>query len=492
MMIVNMCLDWNIRLGIYALVVISYTECIASKTNTHLKNKYQTNPYYQPINSNDPLRGERSNEYMIKRKIFVGYDKSSRPVRYDNNTIETNIAMSLYHILDTNEKFQTLSALVSLRLRWRDDYLHWNETEFGGTKTIWVKANRIWTPDIFIFNFADDSFDDFMNTNAIISSNGHILWMFPAVIKIYCTLNVQYFPFDHQKCSIVFISWTYSGFELNLIKDKDFKNMVYYNSENQEWYVDRISVERHEKFYACCEEPYPDVTFTIHMRRRSLFYIVNLIFPCVLIYGTSFLGFFLPVESGEKVNLEITILLALVVFLLLVGETLPPTPDAIPVLGILYGTTMLMVSVALVMAVIVTNIYLRKDSGRKVPRFIMRLLVGRARTSLDIKIRNENNLRNLENHNDTKLGCESHRADFEVDTLSDTSEMDALTCSCTCAGRCCPEADKMKKEPDPRTMYEWELLAKCVDRIFFWVFLLSSITALLAMFCRIPFGPEIP
>jgi len=30
---------------------------------------------------------------------------------------------------------------------------------------------------------------------------------------------------------------------------------------------------------------------------------------------------------------RITILLALVVFLLIVGETLPPTPDAIPVLG---------------------------------------------------------------------------------------------------------------------------------------------------------------
>ena len=85
--------------------------------------------------------------------------------------------------------------------------------------------------------------------------------------------------------------------------------------------------------YACCSEPYPDVTFTIHMTRRSLFYIINLIFPCLLIYAVSFLGFFLPVESGEKVNLEITILLALVVFLLIVGETLPPTPDAIPVLG---------------------------------------------------------------------------------------------------------------------------------------------------------------
>jgi len=79
---------------------------------------------------------------------------------------------------------------------------------------------------------------------------------------------------------------------------------------------------------------YPDVTFTIHMSRRSLFYVVNLIFPCLLIYAVSFLGFFLPSESGDKVNLEITVLLALVVFLLITGETLPPTPDVMPALGL--------------------------------------------------------------------------------------------------------------------------------------------------------------
>lgn len=107
-------------------------------------------------------------------------------------------------------------------------------------------------------------------------------------------------------------------------------------SYHQEWMVDGISTEQHKKYYACCPQPYPDVTFTIHMRRGSLFYVVNLIAPCFLIFLISFLGFFLPVESGDKVNLETTILLALVVFLLMVGETMPPTPDAIPILGNLF------------------------------------------------------------------------------------------------------------------------------------------------------------
>ena len=189
----------------------------------------------------------------------------------------------------------------------------------------------------FFFCSAGDKFNDFMVTNTIISSTGDVLWLYPALIKTYCTLNVKYFPFDSQTCEIVFISWTFSGFELEVIYNSSFENMIYYNSENQEWVVDNITALRSEQIYACCPEPYPDVTFTIHMRRGSLFYIVNLIAPCFLIFLISFLGFFLPVESGEKVNLEITILLALVVFLLMVGETMPPTPDSIPVLGKIIG-----------------------------------------------------------------------------------------------------------------------------------------------------------
>lgn len=180
---------------------------------------------------------------------------------------------------------------------------------------------------------ADNSFQDLMNTHAIVSSSGHVLWMFPAIVKVYCTLDVQHFPFDDQRCSIVFISWTFNGLKLNVTFNETEQQAIYYNPKNQEWFVEELTVVRNEKVYACCPEPYPDVTFTIHMTRRSLFYVVNLIFPCLLIYAVSFLGFFLPVESGQKVNLEITILLALVVFLLIVGETLPPTPDAIPALG---------------------------------------------------------------------------------------------------------------------------------------------------------------
>jgi nicotinic acetylcholine receptor alpha-7 len=39
------------------------------------------------------------------------------------------------------------------------------------------------------------------------------------------------------------------------------------------------------RVYSCCPEPYPDVTYTIVMKRRPIFYIFNLIIPCLLING---------------------------------------------------------------------------------------------------------------------------------------------------------------------------------------------------------------
>jgi len=80
---------------------------------------------------------------------------------------------------------------------------------------------------------AGDKFNDYMVTNAIVQWDGTVLWLFPALIKTYCTLNVKYFPFDTQRCDIAFISWTFSGHELNVTNSIHFENWIYYNSENQ-------------------------------------------------------------------------------------------------------------------------------------------------------------------------------------------------------------------------------------------------------------------
>lgn len=45
-----------------------------------------------------------------------------------------------------------------------------------------------------------------------------------------------------------------------------------------------------------------DITFKLTMRRKTLFYTVNLIIPCVALTFLTVLVFYLPSDSGEKVS----------------------------------------------------------------------------------------------------------------------------------------------------------------------------------------------
>ena len=84
---------------------------------------------------------------------------------------------------------------------------------------------------------------------------------------------------------------------------------------------------------SCCPEPYPDVTFILHIRRRTLYYTYNVIIPCIMLSSLSLMGFWVPPEGGEKVALGMTVLLSFSVFMLLIAENMPATSFYIPLIG---------------------------------------------------------------------------------------------------------------------------------------------------------------
>ena len=150
-----------------------------------------------------------------------------------------------------------------------------------------------------------------------------------------------------------------------------------------EWDILRVPAIRNEKFYICCEEPYPDIMFYITLRRKTLFYTVNLIIPCVGISFLSVLVFYLPSHSGEKVSLSISILLSLTVFFLLLVEIIPSTSLTVPLLGKYLLFTMVLVTLSVVVTIAVLNVNFRSPVTHKMapwvrvvfievlPRFLM-------------------------------------------------------------------------------------------------------------------------
>ena len=143
-----------------------------------------------------------------------------------------------------------------------------------------------------------------------------------------------------------------------------------------------ILAVRTPTYYETYDETYIDVTYTIRIRRRTLYYFSNLILPCVLIgkctnivydsskiipwfyqynmkifltkfkwfrltASMSVLGFYFPPESGEKVSLEITILMSLTFFMQVVSDMQPPSSD-IPLISKYFTCIMIMVASSVV------------------------------------------------------------------------------------------------------------------------------------------------
>ena len=61
----------------------------------------------------------------------------------------------------------------------------------------------------------------------------------------------------------------------------------------------------------------------------------------------SIFGFYLPPESGEKITLEITILMALTFYMNMVSDLTPQSSDT-PLLGIYFSCIMVMVAASVV------------------------------------------------------------------------------------------------------------------------------------------------
>lgn len=112
------------------------------------------------------------------------------------------------------------------------------------------------------------------------------------------------------------------------------------------------------------------ITYRLRIRRKTLFYTINLIIPCVLISFLSVCVFFLPADALEKMTMCISILLALVVFLLLVSKILPPTSLTIPLIAKYLLFTFLMNIVTILITVIIINCNFRTPRTHPMPGWV--------------------------------------------------------------------------------------------------------------------------
>uniref|UniRef100_A0A1I7W8U1 Acetylcholine receptor subunit alpha-type unc-63 n=1 Tax=Heterorhabditis bacteriophora TaxID=37862 RepID=A0A1I7W8U1_HETBA len=265
--------------------------------------------------------------------LLADYNKLVRPVDNNSDTLVVRFKLKLSQLLDVHEKNQIMTTNVWLQHSWTDYKLRWNPEDYGGVDVLYVPSETIWLPDIVLYNNADGNYQVTIMTKAKLSYNGTVEWAPPAIYKRY----------------------------------------------------------------PCCESPFIDITYEIHLRRKTLFYTVNLIFPSVGISFLTALVFYLPSDGGEKISLCISILISLTVFFLLLVEIIPSTSLVIPLIGKYLLFTMVLVTLSVVVTVVtlvriatdswiiclfetlrkkyLENVHYRSPTTHTMPRWLRRLFI---------------------------------------------------------------------------------------------------------------------
>lgn len=172
-------------------------------------------------------------------------------------------------------------------------------------------------------------------------------------------MDVTFFPFDRQNCSMKFGSWTYDGSMVDLILvDENVDRKDFF--DNGEWEIlnaKGMKGNRKDGLYS-----YPFITYSFVLRRLPLFYTLFLIIPCLGLSFLTVLVFYLPSDEGEKLSLSTSVLVSLTVFLLVIEEIIPSSSKVIPLIGEYLLFIMIFVTLSIIVTVFVINVHHRSSA----------------------------------------------------------------------------------------------------------------------------------
>ncbi|XP_075274289.1 LOW QUALITY PROTEIN: acetylcholine receptor subunit gamma [Opisthocomus hoazin] len=313
--------------------------------------------------------GCRNQEEKLLQDLMVNYNRHLRPALHGDQIIDVHLKLTLTNLISLNEREETLTTNVWIEMQWSDYRLRWDPKKYDNIQLLRVPSTMVWLPDIVLENNIDGTFEITLYTNVLVSPDGSIYWLPPAIYRSACAIHVTYFPFDWQNCTMVFQSQTYSANEINLlltVEEGQTVEWIFIDpeafTENGEWAIKHRPARKiiNSDHFTPDDIQYQQVIFYLIIQRKPLFYVINIIVPCVLISAMAVLVYFLPAKAGgQKCTVSINVLLAQTVFLFLIAQKVPETSQAVPLIG-KYLTFLMVVTVVIVVnAVIVLNVSLR-------------------------------------------------------------------------------------------------------------------------------------
>ncbi|KAK0394606.1 hypothetical protein QR680_000832 [Steinernema hermaphroditum] len=295
--------------------------------------------------------------YKLEKFLMTNYNKKLIPKRHLNESVQVKFSINLYQIIEVNEPQQYILMNAWIVERWRDDMLYWNPEKFGGIREIILPKDEIWIPDTTLYNsLVMNDAESRRLLNAKLTTDPRrktvlVELLYPTLYKFSCMLDLRFFPFDVQACKMTFGSWTYDKKSIDYHSYKNGKGGAIGTSqciENEGWNILGTQVHRRDMKYDCCANNYTLLEFYLHIQRKPLFYLINLIAPTSVITLIAIVGFFSSSTINdmreEKISLGITTLLSMSILIFMVSDQMPSTSSFIPLIGWFYTCMMMLIS----------------------------------------------------------------------------------------------------------------------------------------------------
>ncbi|KAK3097591.1 hypothetical protein FSP39_011217 [Pinctada imbricata] len=281
------------------------------------------------------------------------------------------LLLRLISIHSIEEQNQVFRATVWLDIEWMDTDLKWDVSKYNGTKDLLVPANKVWIPDLCFVNEVTNEkcLKPNEDERVKLSHDGKVTMWISKEISTQCKIDINNYPFDYQKCTVNLGMW-YSVDEKVTLKSKEPRVRLGNYQPNGEWDIMDTGI-RMEKQNV--DENFTEIHFIINLRRLSIFYIYTVILPVVLLSVLNIMCFLLPIETGEKVGLAMSIFLSLAVFMSIISGSVPKQSRHQFRLGIYVTIELMMSCLTIVMEVFVVRVYSR-PSERPLGRMYRRLL----------------------------------------------------------------------------------------------------------------------
>ena len=300
--------------------------------------------------------------------LLKKYDTRVRPRKNLSHPIDVSGSFVLQGVFDLDTATQRLSILGYFLVMWKDELLVWNASLHGGIEEIKLPINQIWVPPLrlSLTHEGKGKIGD-PDDVAIIHSDGHAWLATDNTYNLICDVDIRYYPFDKQNCAFYVYVAIRGTAEIDITNFTAELSNEYFK-QNTEWKILKLRSVRKD---------YLSLAFVyiyLELERRYAFILFTTVYPLVFLSALNVGVFLVPVDSGEKGSIAVTIFLSYGVFITTISEELPHNSLDIAYILIYIFLLLLLSVLAVVYSYFESYLYSRYANKRVYIHFLRKLL----------------------------------------------------------------------------------------------------------------------